>query len=664
MKWRPRWPRWPKIPLLARLVITLALVAVLPFGISLYQLESNKESLLDQVLRTHLVASSGTADRIASYLEGLQAEAYSLAGNTVLTADPRSEGGQELLRATLASRGEIAAVGLFDPSGEPVVLAQRIDLRDEIQTALETGDPRAMAVVQGTERRWLRLRREIAGSQGMLLLVADAEPLAAMLEPTALGEETDLALVDPDDGVLFGTPKELDRIPPEVLAAATSGKLGSGASKYRGGLGGETVVGHQQVAGTPFVVLSSQSAEVAEVAQRRIRRTTALAIVATLLLAAGLTAAAQVSVVRPIQRLVRAQRELAGLDSEGESARGSEIDQLESAFAALEARLKESAELDRIFLGRYQVIEVAGSGSMGTVFRGWDPRLERPVALKTIRLDREMVDREKLARRLRSEAVTSARFNHPHIVTVYDMLMSPGGACIAMEFVEGITLETYLERHGRLPPEQVIPLGAAIARALESAHENGLVHQDVKPANVLLSREGEIKVTDFGISRLVSSAAVAHDVICGTPGYLPPESLRGEGFSPQGDLFSLGVLLYECLDGRHPFAGANLREMMVLTLGKEPEAISRRRPGVPPELAGLISRLIAKEPDERPDSAREVVERLEALALASGLVWSFESPAQAETRRGGPSSAPTLLVSLDEPAPRTLAPRSETPGHS
>ena len=170
------------------------------------------------------------------------------------------------------------------------------------------------------------------------------------------------------------------------------------------------------------------------------------------------------------------------------------------------------------------------------------------------------------------EAVTAARFSHPNVVAVYDVEESPEGAYIAMELVEGISLERLLLQRGRLRPAEVIPLGAAIARGLAAAHARDIVHRDVKPANVMLGRDGSIKVTDFGIADLIAASVRADGLVFGTPGYLPPEALRGAGHNRAGDLFALGVVLYECLAGVKPFGGGHRR------LGHRPGHALRRHP--------------------------------------------------------------------------------------
>ena len=260
---------------------------------------------------------------------------------------------------------------------------------------------------------------------------------------------------------------------------------------------------------------------------------------------------------------------------------------------------------------------------MGTVFRGWDPKLKRPVALKTVRLDTKLKGRQRqeLVQRLLSEAVTVARFNHPNIVAVFDVEDHPEGAYVAMELVDGDSLELVIWRGNRMPAAQVVPLGAAIAKALEAAHQHGIVHRDVKPANVLLGRDGSIKVTDFGISELLSSLAPSEDLVFGTPGFVPPETLRGKAYDQAGDLWSLGAVLYTCVVGRPPFDGKSVKEVIRRTLFGVVEPPGKLVQDVPPELDELIMALLSREPQQRPSDAARVAEQLEQLARRHGFRW-------------------------------------------
>jgi serine/threonine-protein kinase len=272
-------------------------------------------------------------------------------------------------------------------------------------------------------------------------------------------------------------------------------------------------------------------------------------------------------------------------------------------------------------LGRYEVSGVIGQGSMGTVYRGRDPRLERPVALKTIRLDTAPGNvRLEMLDRLRREAVTIARFSQPNIIAVYDLGDAGESAFIAMELVDGPSLRDFLHVRGRLGAERAIPLGAAVARGLASAHDREVIHRDVKPGNVLLGRDGAIKVSDFGLAFVVTSMTEDSTEISGTPGYVPPEVMNQGPYTAAGDLFGLGATLYEALTGVHPLAGETLRDTIMNTLHGRIRPLTGLVSDLPPWLIDLVGRLLAVNPELRP-TAEEVATELEDRSAASGLRW-------------------------------------------
>ena len=276
-------------------------------------------------------------------------------------------------------------------------------------------------------------------------------------------------------------------------------------------------------------------------------------------------------------------------------------------------------------LGRYEVRGVLGQGTMGTVYRGWDPRLKRAVALKTIRLDSVVTEdqRHVMLDRLQNEAVTVARFNHPNIVAIYDMGDSADTAFIAMELVDGVSLSRYLREVGPLELGRLAILALAVARALGAAHERQVIHRDVKPGNVLLGRDGAIKVTDFGVADIFSRVSTEPLMIYGTPGYVPPEALRQEIYTQAGDFFGFGVILYEAASGIHPLAGENLHEILDKTLACSPQHLAERCPDLPGETCDLVMRLLATVPGERP-SGGEVIGFFEELARSTGAAWSTD----------------------------------------
>ncbi len=314
---------------------------------------------------------------------------------------------------------------------------------------------------------------------------------------------------------------------------------------------------------------------------------------------------------------------------------------LGDAIASLERRMRQGQDLGEVQLGRYQVKDLLGEGAMGTVFRAWDPTLERPVALKTLCFGEMQVEREAQVARLLREAVTGARFNHPNIVTVYDVVGEGNAAVIAMELIDGLTLERLLGQQP-LDPCEVIPLAAAIARGLAAAHEHDLIHRDIKPANVLLGNDDSIKITDFGVSALVSEAARLRSTF-GTPGYLAPECLEGEKATQKTDLFALGVLLFECFTGAHPFFGHRGAAILHNTMTVDPPTLAAARPGVPPRAGEMVDRLMAKDPERRPASAAEVADLFEQLCDVHGWSWSYQ--ATRETLASGFRNRPDLCRS-------------------
>jgi serine/threonine-protein kinase len=274
-------------------------------------------------------------------------------------------------------------------------------------------------------------------------------------------------------------------------------------------------------------------------------------------------------------------------------------------------------------LGRYQILELIGEGSMGSVFRGWDPKLQRTVALKTVKLTigNTTLARADLVSRLLNEAVMGARFSHPNIVAIFDVSDASPQAFIAMEFVEGPSLEHYLAVKARMEPAETAHLGLQMARALTVAHDGGLVHHDIKPGNVILGPHGLVKVTDFGLSNWLSEIVEDSGRVFGTPGFLAPEALRGDGYTEASDLFSLGSLLYRCLTGRPAFPGKTIAGIVATTLGGEVVPPREIIPETPPELEALVLHLLAKRPEDRLSSAAAAARRLEPLAVGSVPLW-------------------------------------------
>jgi hypothetical protein len=626
-----RRPRF-RFGLLPRVALALAAVGLLPLLIaSLGLVQLNREALYDQVLRTHIVAAHTAADRIGALLATRDALARGTAGSPEL-ADPGSPAAQAFLGRSLAqwSGLGVLAVAVVSPGGELVFRAQMKGEGERAEAALRRGVT-GVYVPGPAASPVLRFAAPLPRGAGSLVLVCDGAPLAEAARPLELDREAQLVVIDrsaPGGRIVAGSVASLAALPKKLVGIALSGKV-VGAGRYS--LGGQTVLAsyapiEAPVEGADWAVISLQPTASAEAVAARLRQRTALALGAALLLILALSAAAWAFLVRPIRELAAAQRGLAGAGAGGAKPAGDEIADLRRTFEILQRSLSDRSTLDDVFLGRYRVIEALGAGAMGTVFRGWDPRLQRPVALKTIKLAGalEAERRKELIATLTREGVTVARFSHPNVVAVYDLEDAPEAAFIAMELVDGMTLEALLLRRHRLTPDEVILLGAGIVRGLAAAHAQGIVHRDVKPANVLLGRDGSIKVSDFGIAGLLTASAELEDTIFGTPGYLPPESLRGGMHDKQGDLFSLGVVLYFCVAGVMPFQGTEVNDILRNTLFGRVRALSSQVPGIPPELESLIDHLLERDVDRRPSSAEAVAVELESLAAARRLRWHLD----------------------------------------
>jgi Protein kinase domain len=621
----------PRIGLLGRLALALAAVGLVPLGFTAVRLlQMNQEALVEQVLRTHGVAAKTAAERAAAFLGMRQSLARGAAESPEL-ADPGTPEAQRLLAASLQGWAGLGVLGIavVDPRGDEVVRVQIRGAGPAVAAALRVPGPLSRVTVAARRPLLLRLAAPLAAGGGSLVLICEGAPLAEVAQPGELGNQADLVIAEKGGGVVAGSLATLAGMPQELLELGLSRRL-VGSGRFHG-RGGETILGaYAPVPESDWVVLSRQPTRVAEAVAGRMRREAGLAFGFAGLLGATLLAGAWVSVVRPIRDLVTAQRGLIGLSRQEKG--GSEIEELRRTFEALQRSLSERKALDDVFLGRYQVVSAIGSGAMGSVFRGWDPRLQRPVALKTIQLASELDPerRKALLETLLREAVALARLSHPNVVAVYDLEDVPEGAFIAMELVDGINVEKLLWRRGRLTPEEAVLLGAAIARGLAAAHGRDIVHRDVKPANVLLGRDGAIKVTDFGIAGFLAGAAEEADMVFGTPGYLPPESLLGQGHGKTGDLFALGVLLYRCVSGVMPFTGGEPEEILQATLFGRVRPLKERVSQIPPELDSLVQTLLDRDPDRRPGSAAAVAAELERIAAARGLEWKLTEEDVAE----------------------------------
>ncbi len=266
--------------------------------------------------------------------------------------------------------------------------------------------------------------------------------------------------------------------------------------------------------------------------------------------------------------------------------------------------------------GRYEVVAELGRGAMGVVYQARDPQIDRIVAVKTISLWGQEPEEEKEFRlRFMNEAQAAGRLHHPGIVSVFDVGENPENQdpYIVLEYVPGETLNRILARERKLPLAKALKLAEELADALEYAHAQGVVHRDIKPANILITEDGRAKIADFGIAKLNLAHFTLPGRVLGTPAYMAPEQLSGEGCDGRSDLFSLGVILYVMTTGLSPFQGDSATTVCFKVANREPVAASALDLDLPPQLDAVISRSIAKNPQQRYQSGSEFAEDLRML---------------------------------------------------
>jgi eukaryotic-like serine/threonine-protein kinase len=296
-------------------------------------------------------------------------------------------------------------------------------------------------------------------------------------------------------------------------------------------------------------------------------------------------------------------------------------------------------------VGRYEIIEELGRGAMGVVYKAKDPTIGRTVALKTLRLDVHGLETAEMVRRFQNEARAAGVLSHPNIVTIYDAGERDGIFYIAMEFIQGTTLHELLAEHHILPTEDVIQYSRQICKGLDYAHSHGIVHRDVKPANIMITANGTVKIMDFGIAKAGGSMTSTGQVL-GTPNYMSPEQVKGRPLDGRSDLFSFGVILYEMLTGEKPFVGQNVTTIIYKIVNENPIAPRDLDVTVHPSLSAIVTRALAKSPEERYQSGADLIRDLENYKVAGAPLHATSKITTGRITTGSLSSAKLTLGKL------------------
>jgi CHASE2 domain-containing sensor protein/tRNA A-37 threonylcarbamoyl transferase component Bud32 len=268
-------------------------------------------------------------------------------------------------------------------------------------------------------------------------------------------------------------------------------------------------------------------------------------------------------------------------------------------------------------VGRYDILEELGKGSMGQVYKALDPKINRLLAIKTIRFSDEFEEDliQEIKERFFREAEIAGQISHPSIVTIYDVGEDQDLTYMAMEFLEGENLEKYIIKENLLPFTKILDVIAEVAKALHFAHRADVIHRDIKPANIMLLKNGGVKVTDFGIAKAISSSRTKTGVILGTPNYMSPEQIMGQKMDLRSDIFSLGVLFFQLMTGELPFQGENLSSLLYQITQVRHPSVRSYNPKIPKVCEQILNKALAKDPKDRFSSAEEM-ERIIRLLIS------------------------------------------------
>ncbi len=590
-------------------VLTLFVIGSLPFLLSWYQINQSKEAVVDQAQKNHLIISRATADRIKAYVDKFQDVARNLSMNPKVYLAPDSQEAADAMKNGLLLYPDIHMVSLLlNNESQPTQVIQLARRNGAAEIDINKLNAQLKQQVQLTEvdsLKFMAVKVPSARPFVDVMMLVDLD-LEQWLNPKILGQTASLSLVNKTGQLLEHSGDPFIEIPQDWLTMMANDSITGVANRSTGQAIDKYISAFAKVEQQPWYVISRQSVAIAEQSTADMSKTAWTTFSFVLFAMLSLLTMAYFSWVKPIRRIVKAQNELIGGHNSQADWHGGEVQALEKSFDALTKHINDRNALGKIFVDRYQVISPIGKGGMGTVFLGWDPKLDRHVALKTLPIGNDFGTRENMSETLVQEAVTAARISHRNVVSIYDVVSTKTTAFIAMEYIKGESLSSLLERRKSLSLSLTLAIAIAVLRGLETAHKMGFVHRDIKPANILLDVNGDIKLSDFGTTALVSG--IGKDDITGTYGYIAPESYQRGEVTIKSDLYAVGVMIAECLFGSNPFKGKKLHQTKYNTMNKTVIFPPQIRQPETEKLFKVIDLLLNKNPQKRPNSATAAAE--------------------------------------------------------
>lgn len=648
LRWEIRSCEMKNKSIMFWVVITLVVIGVLPFLLSWYQIKQSRTAVVDQAQKNHLIISRATADRFETYLEKYQNLALNLANNPNVYLEPDSQDSTETIKSGLLLQDDIQLIALVhrlkNDSSQIIQLARK-NVASEIDVNNMINQTITFQLVSHQNQQQLVINTPSARPFVDVMMLVNID-FTQWLNPRVLGQAASLSLVDSTGKQLAHSGDPFQTVPTEWLTLFKNSTANGGANRSDVAEN-QYIAAFAKVGNQPWYVISRQSVAFAEQSTQIMSNTAWKVFALVLLVMAVLLTIAYFSWVKPIRRIIKSQNVLMGETDARTDWDGGEVQALEKSFEVLTKHINDRNALGQVFVDRYQVISPIGKGGMGSVFLGWDPKLDRHVALKTLPIGNAFESRENMSQTLVQEAITAARISHRNVVSIYDVVSTKHTAFIAMEYIKGESLSSLLLRKKVLNLPLALSIGIAVLRGLQTAHKLGFVHRDIKPANILLDVNGDIKITDFGTTTMVSG--IESDSITGTHGYMAPETyLKGE-VTIQSDLFAVGVVIVECLLGKNPFKAKKAQQTKYNTINSEVKFPANMRNSESEKLFTVLDLLLDKKPERRPKSASVAAEFIVQTAPGS-IKWDAEVAGVKIQKSESNYGNEETIVNLSQPA--------------